>query len=110
MVLLAAHCCRAGSSLLRYHTHHSQRTATWTQPCTPCCRQALPLTAMLAQHPCLQFPPASEHIAFCHTLQIHTDQPPGDILVFLTGQEEIEALARLINSRSASQATINPHG
>jgi ATP-dependent RNA helicase DHX8/PRP22 len=32
-------------------------------------------------------------------LQIHTDQPPGDILVFLTGQEEIEALARLINTR-----------
>lgn len=31
--------------------------------------------------------------------QIHVDQPPGDILVFLTGQEEIEALARLINAR-----------
>lgn len=101
-------CCRAGSSLWRSRTHRSLRTATWTQPCTPCCRQALPLTAMLAQRPCLQFSPASEHIASCPTLQIHTDQPPGDILVFLTGQEEIEALARLINSRSASQATLTP--
>ncbi len=33
------------------------------------------------------------------TLQIHVDQAPGDILVFLTGQEEIESLARLIISR-----------
>ena len=33
------------------------------------------------------------------TLQIHVDQAPGDILVFLTGQEEIESLARLISAR-----------
>jgi HrpA-like RNA helicase len=39
--------------------------------------------------------------------QIHTDQPPGDILVFLTGQEEIEALARLINSRLVCQHMAN---
>ncbi|KAL5068494.1 hypothetical protein RYX36_019381, partial [Vicia faba] len=26
------------------------------------------------------------------TLQIHATQPPGDILVFLTGQEEIETI------------------
>ena len=31
--------------------------------------------------------------------QIHLDQPAGDVLVFLTGQEEIEALARLITAR-----------
>lgn len=32
-------------------------------------------------------------------VQIHICEPPGDILVFLTGQEEIEALARLMNAR-----------
>ena len=33
------------------------------------------------------------------TLQIHVDQAPGDVLVFLTGQEEIESLARLLKAR-----------
>ena len=32
-------------------------------------------------------------------LQIHAHQPAGDILAFLTGQEEIEALQRLIPER-----------
>lgn len=38
------------------------------------------------------------------TLQIHVDEGPGDILVFLTGQEEIESLARLLLARCASTA------
>ncbi|XP_046403500.1 pre-mRNA-splicing factor ATP-dependent RNA helicase DHX16 [Ischnura elegans] len=32
-------------------------------------------------------------------LQIHATQPPGDILVFLTGQEEIEACQELLTER-----------
>src|SRR6266571_8315788 len=28
--------------------------------------------------------------------QIHTDQPPGDVLVFLPGQEDIESLQKSI--------------
>ncbi len=32
-------------------------------------------------------------------LQIHVDEPEGDILTFLTGQDEIEALQRLIPER-----------
>ncbi|KAM7481062.1 hypothetical protein LguiB_005645 [Lonicera macranthoides] len=31
--------------------------------------------------------------------QIHLEEGPGDILVFLTGQEEIEAVERLVNER-----------
>ncbi|CAI8614223.1 unnamed protein product [Vicia faba] len=31
--------------------------------------------------------------------QVHLGEPPGDILVFLTGQEEIESVERLINER-----------
>lgn len=30
------------------------------------------------------------------------DEPPGDVLVFLTGQEEIESLARLLAERAAA--------
>jgi len=33
-------------------------------------------------------------------LQIHVTQPPGDILVFLTGQEEIEASHELLQERT----------
>ncbi|KAG8229443.1 hypothetical protein J437_LFUL010790, partial [Ladona fulva] len=32
-------------------------------------------------------------------LQIHATQPPGDVLVFLTGQEEIEACQELLTER-----------
>ena len=30
------------------------------------------------------------------TLMIHTREPPGDVLIFLTGQEEIEAAEELL--------------
>ena len=33
-------------------------------------------------------------------LQIHVTQPPGDILVFLTGQEEIETSQELLQERT----------
>jgi ATP-dependent RNA helicase DDX35 len=34
-------------------------------------------------------------------MNIHTTQPTGDILVFLTGQEEIDTLVQLIKERAA---------
>ena len=34
------------------------------------------------------------------TLQIHVTQPPGDVLIFLTGQEEIEAAEELLKQRT----------
>ncbi len=34
------------------------------------------------------------------TLQIHTTQPAGDVLIFLTGQEEIEAAEELLKQRT----------
>lgn len=36
------------------------------------------------------------HAAVVTTLQIHVSQPPGDVLIFLTGQEEIEAAEELL--------------
>eukprot|EP00743_Colponemidia_sp_Colp-15_P006211 GILK01006680.1.p1 GENE.GILK01006680.1~~GILK01006680.1.p1 ORF type:complete len:1059 (+),score=238.82 GILK01006680.1:57-3179(+) len=39
------------------------------------------------------------------TLQIHATQPAGDILVFFTGQEEIETCAEELNSRTRSLGT-----
>ena len=38
--------------------------------------------------------------ALITTLQIHVEEPPGDILVFLTGREEIEALEKLLIRKS----------
>ena len=36
------------------------------------------------------------HAAVVTALQIHVSQPPGDVLIFLTGQEEIEAAEELL--------------
>ncbi|KAK2636542.1 hypothetical protein Ddye_031334 [Dipteronia dyeriana] len=45
--------------------------------------------------------PESEYIdaAIVTVLQIHVTQAPGDILVFLTGQEEIETTKEILNHR-----------
>lgn len=40
------------------------------------------------------------HAAVVTTLQIHVQQPPGDVLIFLTGQEEIEAAEELLRQRT----------
>ena len=40
--------------------------------------------------------------ALVTVLQLHAEEPPGDVLVFLTGQEEIDALARLLAERAAA--------
>ena len=39
--------------------------------------------------------------AILTVLQLHEKEPAGHILVFLTGQEEIEAVRRLLPSRCA---------
>mmetsp|Transcript_7895 Transcript_7895/g.12632 ORF Transcript_7895/g.12632 Transcript_7895/m.12632 type:complete len:705 (+) Transcript_7895:48-2162(+) len=33
-------------------------------------------------------------------LQLHISEPPGDILIFLTGQEEIESVERVLNQKN----------
>lgn len=38
--------------------------------------------------------------ALITVLQIHLEQPEGDILVFLTGREEIETMEKLLNEKS----------
>ena len=38
-------------------------------------------------------------------LQIHVTQPPGDILVFLTGKKEIEASQELLQERTRKQGS-----
>ena len=42
--------------------------------------------------------------ALIAALQLHTDEPPGDILVFLTGQDEIESLERLLSEKAGAPA------
>ncbi|XP_048882919.1 pre-mRNA-splicing factor ATP-dependent RNA helicase DHX16 isoform X2 [Brienomyrus brachyistius] len=45
--------------------------------------------------------PEADYLEACvvSVLQIHVTQPPGDVLVFLTGQEEIEACCELMQDR-----------
>lgn len=45
------------------------------------------------------------HAAVVTTLQIHVTQPPGDVLIFLTGQEEIEAAEELLKQRTRGMGT-----
>ena len=40
------------------------------------------------------------HAAVVTTLQIHVTQPPGDVLIFMTAQEEIEAAEELLKQRT----------
>ncbi|XP_014219992.1 putative pre-mRNA-splicing factor ATP-dependent RNA helicase DHX16 [Copidosoma floridanum] len=46
--------------------------------------------------------PEADYIdaAVVTVLQIHTTQPPGDVLVFLTGQEEIETCHEMLQDRA----------
>ncbi|KAJ8907632.1 hypothetical protein NDN08_007742 [Rhodosorus marinus] len=46
--------------------------------------------------------PEADYLDACcvSVLQIHASQPPGDILVFLTGQEEIETAVEILNQRT----------
>jgi len=41
-------------------------------------------------------------------IEIHIQQPPGDILIFMTGQEDIEATCVLIAERLASMEGVTP--
>ena len=43
-------------------------------------------------------------------LQVHAEEDAGDILVFLTGQDEIEALARLLVDRSRGESASGAGG
>ncbi|XP_078181009.1 pre-mRNA-splicing factor ATP-dependent RNA helicase DEAH1-like [Carex rostrata] len=51
--------------------------------------------------------PEADYIdaAIVTVLQIHVTQPPGDILVFLTGQEEIETLDEILKHRTRGLGT-----
>jgi len=48
--------------------------------------------------------PESDYLnaAVVTTIQVHATQPPGDVLIFLTGQEEIEAAEELLKQARGS--------
>jgi ATP-dependent RNA helicase DHX8/PRP22 len=49
--------------------------------------------------------PESDYMeaALTTVMQIHASEPPGDILLFLTGQEEIEIACEVLNERMSKQ-------
>lgn len=65
-------------------------------PATPRLRL---LPAQLCPPPC---PPDRPLPRPSSLRQVHCDEGPGDILVFLTGQDEIESCARLLVERAAA--------
>ena len=71
-------------------------------PFLHCCLPSAPIIRVTGrQYPVnvfYTFEPQSDYVeaAVVTTFQIHLEQPVGDILVFLTGQEEIEAAEKLL--------------
>ncbi len=60
--------------------------------CRPCSWRRYPVDIMYTKAP------ESDYLnaAVVTTIQVHATQPPGDVLIFLTGQEEIEAAEELL--------------
>ena len=108
--------CRGAASRPGAYDRDSWRTlcmearAASQRPCLPAGRARVPDARALralrgARPPCFVAvrsgvgrlrPPIGSPRA-----QVHAEEAPGDVLVFLTGQDEIEALARLIAARCA---------
>ena len=57
--------------------------------------RTFPVDVLYSQTPCEDYVDA----AVKQTLKIHLQQPPGDILVFMTGQEDIETACQVIAER-----------
>ncbi|KAJ2525068.1 hypothetical protein GGI11_000340 [Coemansia sp. RSA 2049] len=60
--------------------------------------RTFPVDAMFSKTPCEDYVDS----AVRQTLTIHLSQPPGDILVFMTGQEDIEACCDALRDRLAA--------
>ena len=61
-----------------------------------------PADALGISHICTITSMAPRAAAPTLAAQVHAEEAPGDILVFLTGQDEIESLARLVSARCAA--------
>ena len=57
--------------------------------------RTFPVDVLFSKTPCEDYVDS----AINQVLQIHVSQPPGDILVFMTGQEDIEATCQVIAER-----------
>jgi hypothetical protein len=54
--------------------------------------------------------PESDYLnaAVVTTIQVHATQPPGDVLIFLTGQEDIEAAEELLTQARPPSTIFTP--
>ena len=57
--------------------------------------RTFPVDVLFSKTPCEDYVDS----AINQVLQIHVSQPPGDVLVFMTGQEDIEATCQVIAER-----------
>ena len=60
-----------------------------------------PVTLSYLKFPCKNYVTKAAELA----LDIHHKKPAGDILIFLTGQEEIQAFTEFVTEQSSSRLT-----
>lgn len=65
-------------------------------PCFTIPGRTFPVDVLFSKTPCEDYVDS----AVKQALQIHISHPPGDILIFMTGQEDIEATCDVINGSS----------
>ena len=66
--------------------------------------RTFPVEIMFSKNPCEDYVDA----AVKQVLNIHVSQPPGDILVFMTGQEDIECTCAVLQERLAQLDDVAP--
>lgn len=67
-------------------------------PCFTIPGRTFPVDVLFSKTPCEDYVDS----AVKQALQIHISHPPGDILVFMTGQEDIEVTCAVITGSSYS--------
>jgi len=65
-------------------------------PCFTIPGRTFPVDVLFSKTPCEDYVDS----AVKQALQIHISHPPGDVLIFMTGQEDIEVTCDVINGTS----------
>ncbi|GAA5885982.1 hypothetical protein JCM5296_007051 [Sporobolomyces johnsonii] len=73
-------------------------------PCFTIPGRTFPVDVLFSKTPCEDYVDS----AVKQALQIHISHPPGDVLIFMTGQEDIETTCDVINERLAQIDDVAP--
>lgn len=73
-------------------------------PCYTIPGRTFPVDVLFSKTPCEDYVDS----AVKQALQIHISHPPGDILIFMTGQEDIEVTCAVISGAYSTTAVAAP--